>query len=944
MATASLNRLVRHLRATLDPPADADAQLLQRYQDHKEVDAFEALVRRHGPTVLAACRKVLADEADVEDVFQAAFLALLKNGRAIRGQQAVGRWLYVVAHRLAVQLAVGRRRRAVFEQRTARPVDAGPPDLSWREACAILHEELDRLPDHYRLPLLLCYLDGQSREEAARALGWSDGSVKGRLERGRELLRRRLVKRGVALTAGIFAALGGSTSAGVTPAQLVESTIRAATGPVPPAIAALLVGASPPMISTRIKLFAAAVAVVALLGVGVAKWQSPAAATPQPPPKVEEPAAKSITVRGQVLTPDGKPAAGAKLRSFRWDTKAPAVEATADADGRFTLNLTGERSKEYHPSIWLLAALTGLAPQPIDLEDAQAAEPLTVRLRADDMPLTGRVLTLEGQPVSGVEVQLESMDLYAPEALDRYLEEVRTGGRRVRGRAQHQHLSRLQAGRIVDAFRPVKTDADGRFRIAGIGRDCIVQLAVSGPSIQHQTLTARTQAGPPVSRPVTERQQEPLTILGSNFDLHVKPARLLRGTVRVKGTGEPVAGAEVSAAGTTARTTTDAQGRYELPGCPKGASYSITVKPPEKAVLFAAHRTVADTAGLEPLTADFELSAGIRMTGRVLDATTGKPVACTVKYHVLEGNSHFNVMPDGSGTNSLAGGMFGDGWRMESPNGSYSIVVAPGPGLVLVQADAYRFLEAFVDPKEFFAGLKFDRSAWGDETTLYTPMADGGKLMLPQTSYREVVPILPEAGSKPLTRDIVLRPAQDVRLLFVDPDDKPLSGVWHSELYLQTMETLKTPESALQGMNPKRSRRLYFQHDGRALVGMADIKAGDPQPIRLKLEPWATVTGRLLEPGGKPVAGVILHPGILRRDPATGLGYTYDHPHPDNCRSDADGRFRFTGLLPGKEYSFRVVEPGRSSSFHYIQLQGALKPGETRDLGEIRTPDRMRKP
>src|SRR4051794_2385105 len=116
MATASLHRLVRHLHAALDD----DRELLQRYLDRNDADAVETLVRRHGPTVLAACRKVLADPADVDDVFQAAFLALLTKGHAVRHRQSVARWLYVVAHRLAVQVRVRRQRRHTLEQRTAR--------------------------------------------------------------------------------------------------------------------------------------------------------------------------------------------------------------------------------------------------------------------------------------------------------------------------------------------------------------------------------------------------------------------------------------------------------------------------------------------------------------------------------------------------------------------------------------------------------------------------------------------------------------------------------------------------------------------------------------------------------------------------------------------------------------------------------------------------------
>src|SRR5262249_27188550 len=153
--------------------------------------AFAAIVRRHGLCVLAACRHVLSSEADIEDVFQATFVVLLRNAGAIRQRPSLRSWLYGVAHRLALKaLEVAARRQHAEQQKRPRAAEA--PDLSFREACTILHQELDHLPDTYRLPLLLCYLEGKSRDEAAQELGWKPGVLRGRLERGRDRLRARL--------------------------------------------------------------------------------------------------------------------------------------------------------------------------------------------------------------------------------------------------------------------------------------------------------------------------------------------------------------------------------------------------------------------------------------------------------------------------------------------------------------------------------------------------------------------------------------------------------------------------------------------------------------------------------------------------------------------------------------------------------------------------------
>ncbi len=229
MATASLNLLVRRLRqSTETADRQADEELLSRFLAG-DTTAFELLVWRYGPAVLAACRKVLTTEADVEDAFQATFLTLLHGARSIRAGAAVGGWLCGVAHRVAVRVLDTSRRRRQREYRAARAEEGpGSADLSWREACAALHEELDRLPEMYRLPLVLCYLQGVSRDEAARQLGWSLQSLKGRLERGRDKLRQRLVRRGITLSAGLLAALGDSATARVVPPRLVQATLQAA--------------------------------------------------------------------------------------------------------------------------------------------------------------------------------------------------------------------------------------------------------------------------------------------------------------------------------------------------------------------------------------------------------------------------------------------------------------------------------------------------------------------------------------------------------------------------------------------------------------------------------------------------------------------------------------------------------------------------------------------
>src|SRR5215213_2828837 len=177
-----------------------DGQLLARFAAHRDEGAFAALLQRHGSLVYGVCRSVLRHEQDAEDAFQATFLVLARKAGSIRRPEAVAGWLYEVAHHVAAraQAAAARRR---TQERKATPMPPADPtlDMTLRDLHRVLHRELRRLPEKYRLPLVLCYLEGLSHEAAAAQLGWSRGMFRGRLDRGREHLRRRLAARGLAL-------------------------------------------------------------------------------------------------------------------------------------------------------------------------------------------------------------------------------------------------------------------------------------------------------------------------------------------------------------------------------------------------------------------------------------------------------------------------------------------------------------------------------------------------------------------------------------------------------------------------------------------------------------------------------------------------------------------------------------------------------------------------
>jgi RNA polymerase sigma factor (sigma-70 family) len=181
----------------------SDRELLERFRSSRDEAAFAALVHRHQHMVRSVCRSVLRHCQDSEDACQAVFLVLAKKAESIRDGNAVAAWLHGVAFRIASQARKRAARRRLCERRAAT-VEASPgDDLSWREVQCVLHEELQRLPQKYRLPLIACCLEGRTRDEAARQLGCTFGALKGMLDRGRELLRKRLERRGVTLAAAL---------------------------------------------------------------------------------------------------------------------------------------------------------------------------------------------------------------------------------------------------------------------------------------------------------------------------------------------------------------------------------------------------------------------------------------------------------------------------------------------------------------------------------------------------------------------------------------------------------------------------------------------------------------------------------------------------------------------------------------------------------------------
>ena len=345
MANSSFSCVMQQLQKLIGGRRDSDrtdGELLECFVSRQDEAAFETLVRRHGPLVQRVCRRVLGDAHAAEDAFQASFLLLARKAVTIRARASVGGWLYEVAYHLAVRAKSNTARRAWHERQAAHmslaeTVDAnGAHDAD--EIQALLDEELRKLPEKYRTPLVLCYLEGKTNVQAARELNCPAGTMSSLLQRGRDMLRGRLAKRGVALSVSALTALlaADPVSAGVVSNALVRNTVQAAVlfaagetavaGIASSQAVFLAEGMLNTMISAKLKFVAALLLAVGLVGTGTSLWvqqsasaQPPAVAPLQPPADAKPADARPADLHGDPL-PEG---ALARMGTVRWRHPGP---------------------------------------------------------------------------------------------------------------------------------------------------------------------------------------------------------------------------------------------------------------------------------------------------------------------------------------------------------------------------------------------------------------------------------------------------------------------------------------------------------------------------------------------------------------------------------------------------------------------------------------------
>jgi RNA polymerase sigma factor (sigma-70 family) len=345
MATSQPSEVTQHLRTMMllrDGAGLTDRQLLADYISRRDEAALAALVRRHAPMVWGVCRRMLRNYHDAEDAFQAAFLVFARKATSIASPELLANWLYGVAYQTALNARTTAARRRARERQVAEmpEPEAVQQDL-WHDLQPLLDQELSRLPDKYRIPVVLCDLEGKTRKEAAQQIGCPEGTVAGRLARARVLLARRLARHGLAVSGGTLAAvLAPNAALASAPTAVVLRTIKAAglsaaeqaaaTGLIPAKVAALTQGVLKSMLLTKLKIATAVLlAVAGLLVAGLGALALPAPAQKPAAEKEDKEPDKSPAEEKGDKEPDKDPAAGKQIAAELVKPGAKSVRSLA---------------------------------------------------------------------------------------------------------------------------------------------------------------------------------------------------------------------------------------------------------------------------------------------------------------------------------------------------------------------------------------------------------------------------------------------------------------------------------------------------------------------------------------------------------------------------------------------------------------------------------------
>jgi RNA polymerase sigma factor (sigma-70 family) len=867
-SSPALAQCLQYLAGVMRADTRSDSELLDRFTEARDEAAFAALVGRYAALVWQNCRRVLGPTPDAEDAFQAVFLALARKSGAVRGDALAG-WLYRVSQRVSLDCRRALVRRLRHEARAADrgagPAPSGPSDDE-----LVVREELARLPERLRVPLVLYYLDGKTQAETGRLLGVSDRAVAQRIEQAIAHLRKRLGRRGLVVTgATLGTCLGRATAAHAFPDGLLHRVVAAAAdGRAPAAVADLAARAtaprSGPWIAGGLGVLGSVCGAALLFAAGrpEASVAPPpvhplavAARVPDPPPG-PHPAEPWAVFAGTVTDANGRPVADARVSVLgrSWNQNGGGLrdevvaEGAADANGRYRLSVTNPVPGEVGV-VWLSVCAPGVrtvAAVPV----AGGIVPADIPIRLAPGRVSGRVFGPDGNPLAGATVRV-----------------VRFGG------AAFEPTQPDHAPLPAHVWPPpVATGPDGRFSFSDLDPTADLRVSVVHPA--SGTASVLDLSGGQPAR--------------SNLEVRLPSARRFSGRVTAADTGRPVPNVQVvvdfqhvaGAPPLTRSVRTGADGRFSL-GVPTAPRWSVVVSSPPVPYL-AARRSVPLPVGTGEVSEEFVLERGAVVRGRVTDAGTGEPVLLAkVRFFPRAAPGAAPGVPTIPGTTT-------------GPDGRFALAVPRGEGVLTATAPDADYVPAAVDPAD----------------TLGRPFAAHAATVL-------------AAGDDPERVSFKLERGRPVRGTVALPDGRPVADGWVWCHHLIGGRDLQTPLAlaikdgrfAVPGCRPGQAYTLVLADRTFRYGTVARVTCSDKSHA-VVLGPTGTATVEVRDGADRPAAGAVL--GVEVGLP--GAGGPDDDPEPTRWVPlsaggpvGADGQRHLPGLVPGARY--RVgVNPGRNGS------------------------------
>ncbi|HWB13423.1 MAG TPA: carboxypeptidase-like regulatory domain-containing protein [Pirellulales bacterium] len=660
---------------------------------------------------------------------------------------------------------------------------------------------------------------------------------------------------------------------------------------------------------------------------------------------------ESPVLRGHVLLPDGKPAAGADIYWLQLNSRQPQTRddvrfekrAVTDEEGRFELSLSEHDAPLGEFPRQLIAHKSGYGIVWRGIVRDEIPADIALRL-TDDLPIRGHVTDTEGRPVAGAKVRVTQIQAPAKSGLDNFLAAwKRNSNDALAGLDQTLMLLRPLGSALAG-----ETDKNGQFEVLGVGVERLATVTIVAPGLVTEEFKVVQREGFEADQfnraaaagvgPQMRMRGMLARLIGPVIE-HVAEAEVvIRGTVFTGPDRKPVVMARVGSPSggrqnLSATPVTDANGHFEARGVRRSPQVPLNVFPPFDSNLLTRSFQLDVAPGQTEINLDVELKEGIVVEGRLFDPATGDGVRGSVTYVPLPDN-RFVDEPGYEGAKNMRG------FQATDPDGHFRRLVAPGPGVLMAQVQSGGPRVADIKPSPYrqarFSdeeGKRVPTTVNGDER--FFTLSGGQVIFLGLFSALKVLDLAPDSG--PLACDLSLDSGKTATIAIEDEQGNPVSGAWVAGVADIPPITYKIeePTCTIYGLGADRPRRVWILHTQRGLAGSATLTGEEAEPVTVRLGAPATISGRALDPDGEPLADAAVQVSYLRRSASELFRFAGMQQPP--LKTDGDGRFRVENVLPGERLAIGFKQG--DAFFRAPQITDEdrqLKAGEQLDLGDVK--------